>query len=128
MGVVRKTKSLKAVLEVFNQSQKAISVVDLVKRLGQNMNKTTVYRILDRLEQDGIVHSFLGEGGLKWYARCERCSSHHHVDVHPHFQCQNCGKVECIYLDFSIPAISDRKIESAQLLLVGQCEECLPQN
>ncbi|MEM7552256.1 MAG: transcriptional repressor [Bacteroidota bacterium] len=124
MGVVRKTKSVEALLSVFEQSQNAISVVDLVERLKEDMNKTTVYRILDRFEKDGIVHSFLGKDGLKWYAKCRSCSSKNHIDAHPHFQCKKCGKVECLQTDFSIPSISNHKIESAQLLLIGQCEEC----
>ena len=58
------------------------------------MNKTTVYRILDRLEQDGTIHCFNGKDGLKWYAKCNGCSENHHYDLHPHFQCNNCDKVE----------------------------------
>ena len=124
MGIVRKTKSVEALLEVFKQSEHAISVVDLVRQVKQDMNKTTVYRILDRFEQDGIVHSFLGKNGLRWYAKCQSCSSDHHIDLHPHFQCENCGKIECLDTNFSIPSISNHTVESAQLLLIGRCEEC----
>lgn len=124
MGIIRKTKSVELLLEVFEQSKQAISVVDLVSRLKQNMNKTTVYRILDRFEQDGIVHSFMGQGGLKWYARCQGCSSRQHTDLHPHFQCQHCGQVECLHLEYTIPQVSNRKVESTQLLLIGLCDKC----
>jgi Fur family ferric uptake transcriptional regulator len=53
MGVVRKTKSVNNLLELFEQTKEALSAIDLVKRLESEMNKTTVYRILDRLV-DGI--------------------------------------------------------------------------
>jgi Fur family ferric uptake transcriptional regulator len=124
MGIVRKTKSVETLLQIMEESHMAISVVDLIERLKHKMNKTTVYRILDRLEQDGIVHSFLGQGGLKWYARCKECPSDVHIDAHPHFQCQECGKAVCLDIDFRVPVLSNYKIESAQLLLTGQCEEC----
>lgn len=125
MGIIRKTKSVKAILHQFEQTSDAISVVDLVERVRQDMNKTTVYRILERLEDDGSLHSFIGKDGLRWYAKCRGCSSEEHVDSHPHFQCRDCGKTECLTLDVSIPSLPGHKIDSASLLLIGQCEKCL---
>lgn len=125
MSIIRKTKSVQTLLTIFEENSQAISVVNLIDQLGKKMNKTTIYRILDRLENDGIVHSFLGKEGLKWYAKCHGCSSANHIDLHPHFQCQECGKVECVSMNLSIPTIPNKKINSTQLLLVGQCENCI---
>lgn len=124
MGIIRKTKSVQTLLTIFENNSQAISVVNLISQLSEKMNKTTIYRILDRLENDGVVHSFLGKEGLKWYAKCHGCSSANHIDLHPHFQCQECGKVECVSMNISIPSIPNKKINSSQLLLVGQCENC----
>lgn len=125
MPIIRKTKSVKALVKVFDQSDSAISVKELVKLLHQKMNKTTVYRILERLEEDGILHSFMDKDGLKWYAKCNGCSVGHHSDSHPHFQCNDCGKIECLTFEVKIPKLSNHKINSADLLLVGQCENCI---
>ena len=124
MKIVRKTKSVDILMEVFENSQKALSVVELVDRFKEKMNKTTVYRILDKLEEGGVVHSFLGINGLKWYAKCKSCSHHHHLDTHPHFQCQECGRLDCLEINVAIPLVPNRKIEFAQVLLVGRCEDC----
>lgn len=125
MGVKRKTESLKTVLHTFEQTEEAISVVELVKKLKDQMNKTTVYRILERLEQDGVLHSFTDSNGLKWYAKCTSgCTTHHHSDVHPHFQCTDCGKVECLDFEVPLPSLPNRKVQSSEFLLVGQCEDC----
>lgn len=125
MGIVRKTKSVKTMLKVFEQTNTAISVLELVKRLHHEMNKTTVYRILERMEQQGTLHSFRGKDGLKWYAKCRECSSSHHLDSHPHFQCRVCGKTECLEVDVSIPSIPNYEIDYAEILLIGQCQDCL---
>ncbi|CAL2081916.1 Zinc uptake regulation protein ZUR [Tenacibaculum sp. 190524A02b] len=125
MSVIRKTKSVNTIVNYFDKSKQAISVVDLVDMLKKEMNKSTVYRILDRLEHDGIIHSFLGKSGIKWYAKCTGCSSEKHIDVHPHFQCQECGAVECISIDVTIPTIANYQINSAQLLLLGSCRNCI---
>ncbi|MEM7374838.1 MAG: transcriptional repressor [Bacteroidota bacterium] len=112
-------------LETFEQTADGISSAELVKQLQPKMNKTTVYRILQRLEKSGTLHSFRGKDGLKWYAKHKKCSSGQELDTHPHFQCRDCGKVECLALDVSIPSISNYKIDSAELLLIGQCKDCM---
>lgn len=124
MGVLRKTKSVKILLEEFEQGSSAISVTALIERIGSQMNKTTIYRILEKLEDDGLLHSFLDKNGHKWYAKCSGCSSSAHHDIHPHFECLSCGKVECLTVNVTIPEIPNRKVELSQVLLQGQCESC----
>lgn len=124
MGVLRKTKSVRAVLNEFEKNSSAISVVTLVDCLSAEMNKTTVYRVLNRLENDGLLHSFLGKNGHKWYAKCNNCSSTSHDDIHPHFQCISCGKVNCLDINVHIPEIPNYKVEISQILLQGKCAEC----
>lgn len=124
MGVIRNTKSVLLVTEYFRNTDEAIGVVDLVEKFSDQMNKSTIYRILDRLEDEGRVHAFLGMNGLKHYAKCKECSHTEHLDVHPHFQCTNCGKVECVSYDIKIPNLPNKHIKQAQLLLTGTCEDC----
>jgi len=125
MAIQRQTASVKKLWNQFEVGADALSVVDLVKLLKDEMNKTTVYRILDRMESEGKLHSFSGKDGLKWYAKCHDCSANHHIDVHPHFQCNDCGKVECLSVHVTIPKVEVHKIETAQILLLGQCRSCL---
>ncbi|WP_430409474.1 Fur family transcriptional regulator [Kordia sp.] len=125
MGVIRKTKSVETLLAIFKNNEDAVSAVQLIDLLKEKMNKTTIYRILERLENDGVVHSFVDKNGLKWYATCHGCSATKHTDVHPHFQCQDCGKVDCLTIDMKIPTIPNRKINFSQVLLIGKCESCL---
>jgi len=100
-------------------------VVDLIEKLKDQMNKTTIYRILERLEEDAVLHSFLGHEGVTWYAKCHACSTHDHQDVHPHFQCIDCGKVDCVEIEVSIPQIPNRKAIAYNVLIQGQCEACV---
>ena len=88
MGIIRKTKPVKEILHLFENKEEAISVVQLIELMHTKMNRTTVYRILERLEQDGILHSFNGKDGLKWYAKCQGCN--HTVDFFLVGQCADC--------------------------------------
>ncbi len=124
MGIMRQTKSVKRILNEFEKEPKALSTVDLIKRLSQDHNKTTIYRVLDRLEDDGVLHSFQGTDGVKFYAKCHGCSKSQHSDIHPHFQCVSCGKMDCLDVRVSIPKVPNRRVLSSELLLQGHCEQC----
>lgn len=124
MGIMRQTKSVKRILNEFEKEPKALSTVDLIKRLSQDHNKTTIYRVLDRLEDDGVLHSFQGTDGVKFYAKCHGCSKSQHSDIHPHFQCVSCGKMDCLDVKVSIPKVPNRRVLSSELLLQGHCEQC----
>ncbi len=126
MGIIRKTRSVKALLTEFEQSKTALSTLELVERLHHQMNRSTVYRILERLEDDGILHSFTGLDGLTWYALYPNEGSlhSHHMNTHPHFQCRDCGKTECLSITVPIPKVAKHNVESVSLLLVGRCADC----
>ena len=126
MSIVRKTKTVKLLLQTFKQTTEAISVVELVSKFSKNMNKTTVYRILDRLEESGILHSFVDQDGLKRYAKGEqKTKSSNKLSMHPHFLCEDCGTSSCLPIKISIPSIPNYTIKSSEHLLIGQCKNCL---
>tara|TARA_Y100000766_G_C18373591_1_gene350021 strand:+ start:12 stop:392 length:381 start_codon:yes stop_codon:yes gene_type:complete len=125
MGIIRKTESVDILLNEFNEESTALSTIELIRRLGKILNKTTVYRVLDKLEDDGVLHSFLGFDGVKWFAKCRECSKTNHSDVHPHFQCISCGKSECLDLKIEIPNIINREVLFSQLLIKGKCALCI---
>ena len=88
------------------------------------MNKITIYRILNKLENNGIVYFFLDKNGYKQYAKCKGCSSAVHHDVHPYFECNDCGKVECLTINVTVPQIPNRKMKVSHVFLQGKCEVC----
>ena len=125
MKISRKTKTLKFVLDLFNKQDNAYSVVELVSIFSKKMNKTTVYRILDRLEDSGLLHSFLDKDGLKRYAKGDQRTSLSGDQItHPHFLCEDCGISTCLPLKISTPSIPNYIIKSSEQLYLGQCKDC----
>ena len=125
MGVLRKTKHLEQVLQAFRQSSDALSAGMLLDALANEINKSTVYRMLQKLEEDGVIHSFQTMDQIRFYALCKGCSSDRHVDSHAHFQCTSCKRVSCVSEEIVLPTPGRARITSAQVLLTGQCESCL---
>ena len=125
MGIIRQTLAVKLLLGEFEKESSAISAIELIKRLGSQVNKTTIYRLLDKLEDDGLLHYFLDAKGVKWFAKCKGCSKSNHSDIHPHFQCTECGTVDCLEIQVNLPEIPNRKVINSQVLVLGQCDRCL---
>ncbi|MEM6344385.1 MAG: transcriptional repressor [Bacteroidota bacterium] len=127
MEKLNNTKPLKLLLAAFEQTENAIPFAVLLEELKDKMNRTTVYRIVQRLENKGILHSFKGKDGLKWYAKGAQHSPQQSLESHPHFQCKECGKVECMPLEVPQPSLPDYQINSVEILLIGLCKDCLSQ-
>ena len=125
MGIKRKTQAVSLILDEFSKGSNAISAIELIKRLNKKINKTTVYRLLDKLQDDGLLHCFLDFNGVKWFAKCKCCSKTKHKDLHPHFQCTDCGSVDCLEINITIPEIPNRKIINSHLLVLGKCDLCI---
>tara|TARA_B100001142_G_scaffold121754_1_gene123694 strand:- start:1279 stop:1659 length:381 start_codon:yes stop_codon:yes gene_type:complete len=125
MGIKRKTQAVSLILDEFSKGSNAISAIELIKRLNKKINKTTVYRLLDKLQDDGLLHCFLDFNGVKWFAKCKCCSKTKHQDLHPHFQCTDCGSVDCLEINITIPEIPNRKIINSHLLVLGKCDLCI---
>ena len=125
MGISRKTKTVKLLVECFKQKNSALSVVELVSKFKGQMNKTTVYRILNRLEESGHLHSFIDRDGLKRYAKGDqRIKSGKKPILHPHFLCELCGISTCLPIEINKPSFPKVTINSSNQLFLGFCNDC----
>jgi len=89
---MNKTPLLKTVLEILKEQGRPLSVPDLLGMLlekGFSPNKTTLYRMMERLVESGSVRSLLVDSKTTFY---EQASKHEHH----HFSCQKCAQVFCI--------------------------------
>ncbi len=122
----RNTKQKQGVIDVLKSSEAAMSADEVLDQLMTKMNRVTVYRILERFEQEGVAHRIVGLDGKNYYALCaEDCHAHAHSDYHAHFQCKKCKNLTCVDVEVSQPKLDNYKIEECQVLLTGLCAECL---
>lgn len=85
------------------------------------VNKTTVYRALDKLMEEGqICRLSLGENTPVYELR------HHH---HDHVVCQNCGKVAMVECATEyLPEVPGFTIDHHQATFFGICQDCQAKN
>ena len=122
MKRLNNTKAKQAVLQCFEQTHFALALSELTEVLEKKMNRTTLYRILDKLEEFEVIHSFQATNGKKYFARS--CRNKGEDQSHLHFECSVCGRIKCIITPINIPPVPNYKIESSRILIVGKCDLC----
>ncbi len=125
-GTVRPTRQRRAVAAVLAANEEfhsAQEIHDLLRRAGESIGLSTVYRTLQGLADSGEVDVLRNEAGEAVYRRCSE--NHHH-----HLVCRVCGAT----VEVEGPAVEKwtRSVASAHgysdvshsLELFGTCPDC----
>jgi Fur family ferric uptake transcriptional regulator len=81
----RQRRAVAAVLKSFDDFRSAQDIHDLLRRAGDNVGLSTVYRTLQALADGGEVDVLRTPDGEALYRRCSE--RHHH-----HLVCRGCGR------------------------------------
>ena len=102
--------------------------VEAMKEEGVSVGKTTVYRFLEALAEQGKARKYMSaQGNVSFYQYLEDDS---HCDAHFHLMCTQCGAlfhVDCAYmtqLSGHIHAAHGFTIDPRQTVLMGLCAKC----
>lgn len=125
----RKTAVSSNVLKILQKAKHPLSVADITDLLNKKKlrpNKTTIYRILEKLMQKKAVSEVSVRNGASYY---EMSRGHHHH----HFICNECDTVFCL----DVCLVDEHRINLSSLLptaqfkiqfhdfnLYGVCEPC----
>ena len=128
MKIVRNTKNKALVLELIQNMGTAISAPDILERTTGLCDKVTIYRVLDRLIDEGLIHKVVNPTGQILYASCQKCTHTNeiHNHQHVHFSCQKCKSVTCldnVQPTFKLP--KNYKVSKMNFTLSGLCPQCL---
>ncbi|MCF7547822.1 Fur family transcriptional regulator [Pseudonocardia sp. WMMC193] len=104
---VRATKQRAAVSELLDRLpdfRSAQEIHEELRRRGEGIGLTTVYRTLQNLADGGEVDVLRSAGGEAVYRRCESAEHHHHL------VCRRCGAAE----EIDAPAVEQWAGEMAE--------------
>lgn len=80
----RQRAAISTLLETLDDFRSAQELHDELRRRGENIGLTTVYRTLQSMASSGLVDTLHTDTGESVY---RRCSEHHHH----HLVCRSCG-------------------------------------
>lgn len=121
------TKQSRAVLRCL-ESRETLSAAELaetLRRQGETVGLATVYRQLERLAAEGLVHRVPTETGAL-YRRC----THQPAGGCCLLRCEGCGRIahlDCAQMESlsrHIAAAHDFRLDPQQTVLTGRCRQC----
>lgn len=120
----RNTPTKDAVLEVLSKTGKAMSQDAIEEKIGIDIDRATIYRILNRFCDDGVLHKVVAEDSKQYFALCVKSDKIHKPMYHFHFRCLKCETIEClpVEVNFSIP--DEYLVENVNCVLTGTCKAC----
>lgn len=121
---LRLTSSRKKIINILIESQTALSEVDLEKQLASLCDRTTIYRTLNTLLENGLVHKLVDTDGSSKYVLNKNTAQPN--DDHIHFKCNECGTVECLenFPDQHLHLPDGYKKLYTNFVVVGVCDHC----
>ncbi len=126
---IYKTKQRSLIEEELKSAQGHITVEELTDRLcakGSAVGRTTVYRSLERLVEEGKAqkYSAVGESSCYQFLEGKECCEHFHL------KCTSCGRlihIECDHIKELAEHIGLEhgfEVDKLKTVLYGKCEDC----
>lgn len=120
----RNTPAKKAILDMLEISQTALSQDMIEEEMKGKMDRVTMYRILNAFCEDGIAHKVVSDEGKTYYALCNNCENEKHYHDHFHFKCLRCSKVECLKDEIQITLPQQYTSVNVNCWVSGYCSQC----
>ena len=125
MKRTRKSVAKTEILNLINQSKVALSHSEIQVELDGLCDRVTTYRVLSRLEKEGLVHKIATIDGSVKFASCHNCSPTHNHN-HIHFSCEKCNSVTCLeQVEPSFKLPKEYKVNKVNFTISGVCPKCL---
>jgi len=116
-----------AILAALFGTRRPQTAEQIAAKLAPNApNKVTIYRVLERFVEAGLVHKAFLQKRTWHFELARNCTE---TQCHPHFTCTSCGDMHCL-TEISLPmARSPHKgfvIGRQRVQFEGLCPKCNP--
>ena len=115
------TKQKDVILNVISEIGRDFSIKDIFDKVSDSTSLTTIYRLIEQLEDEGVVEK-IGNN----YQYIEKCGCNHF-----YLKCEKCGRlihVECKFVEELQHHIEkDHKflLNKDRIIINGICKNCL---
>ncbi|MDQ2964080.1 MAG: transcriptional repressor [Pseudomonadota bacterium] len=122
----RRTRARIDVLTALLRADEALTHHEVERRLrrGHDVDRVTLYRVLEWLTEQGLAHKLAGGDRVWRFSAAGKARAA--GGAHAHFECSSCGKVIC--LDEarlpSIPLPAGYRRRDIEVTIKGRCDQC----
>lgn len=120
----RNTPTKDAVLEVLAETGQAMSQDAIEQKIDIDINRATIYRVLNRFCDDGVLHRIVAEDGKQYFALCNKNEKKTLAEHHFHFRCTKCDTIVCLPFEVNYALPEDYSVNTVNCILTGTCKKC----
>lgn len=120
-----KTKQKNIILEIIKKEEKPFTIKEIYEKI-KGVGLTTVYRLVDKLVEEGIIDKYIGKEGKNYYQYLEKCEKSNHF----YLKCEVCGSlthVDCDCIEkLSLHITKNHKFKPSKnkIIIDGKCYKC----
>ena len=120
------TRQKNVILGIIKKQKKEFTVKDIYNQLKDSTGLTTIYRLIDKLVEEGRVSKNIDTNNITHYQYLEECNEENHF----YLKCERCKDVvhidcDCIQdLSHHISRKHKFKVNREHIIINGICEKC----
>lgn len=121
------TKQKNIILNVIKHQKQEFTIKDIYNKVKGKTGLTTIYRLTDKLVQDGRLSKYIGKDNNTYYQYLDECNEGNHF----YLKCEHCGDIvhidcDCIE-DLSSHIFTKHKFKpnKEHIIINGVCEKCI---
>ena len=123
------TRQKRILIDFFSKNtDKHYSINEIADAISKdNIGKSTIYRLIEKMTEDGSLRRFRGDGKSVLY---QYVGKHNECDNHFHLKCVKCGilvHLECGYITTLNSHIEEHhkfEIDTSKTIFYGICSNC----
>ena len=121
------TKQKDIILYAIKQKRREFTIKDIYNQVEHKTGLTTIYRLVDKLIQDGRLSKYIGKDNITYYQYLEECNE----DNHFYLKCEHCGNVihiDCNCIEKMSTHIFKKhqfKLNKEHIIINGICNKCI---
>ena len=125
-----KTKARGLILDYLkNNADKRFTageIFEYIKTEDEGVNRTTIYRNLDRMCEQGSLMKYKEPNQDAWFYQYS--DSHQHCNEHMHAQCSECGKIFHLESEFvedfekNLQSVYGLNLSADKTIIIGRCD------
>jgi Fur family transcriptional regulator, ferric uptake regulator len=125
----RRTRGRSHILAALIAARRALTHTEIEAVLPPDvvLDRVTLYRILEWLNEHNMVHRVAGaDRAVRFAFSGDNSAVASKAEMHAHFQCDTCGRVVCLdAVQTKLPKLENGfTARKADVLVHGQCDQC----
>ena len=109
---------------ILTNSHKAFTHSFFSQLLDKKLDRSTIYRTLDKLTDFKVLNKMVDSNGQHIYSMKRVTACDHHI--HPHLKCKSCNEIECLpsYPVEYLNELTSLGVNEFNIIFNGICSKC----